>query len=635
MAINIDGNSGGPGQGSASIIRLGAYNRLEPSPRSTDFSQSLSVPTADALWMLTRQWQFGEFTGEDAATSILAKVTAEFTQVSRLGWEDQGTYKVQAFDSNIPLEAQIEGEKVPLDWKTNLQVSAYWKKFFKGDTGIAPSLFQVFLDFFTMDESLPIVDKSKWLTSNWERKDVEGDRNLTNQIRLLKNKVFYTIAFMENLIQENGNAANVLRNHAQFQATKLIQPSLPTEIDNNEDKLKAAGENLRDWFLSLYIQPNSSISPMWDTSRMEYRFDLGVPDGSLNNPRIALRSKEYYQGQPDWYAFEVDKTLAPNEKLIKKDLLVGESLVTETKAITLLSSISDFPGMPAARLWAFEDGSINFAQIEANTTDLSTIIMTEFAFLNSQDYRVIPFNVKAGSLSTIKSIIVTDSFGFNTLIESASESPKKAGDEPWNFIGMSQKTSDSNDKYAYNRLFFPPVTFKTHEGTPVEHILFIRDEMANMVWAIEKTVPGLLGIGTDAYQAFLRRKAMMAAQTTTPSDPPATYTYKLLSTIPENWIPFVPSKMPDSDASIRLLRGKTIRNDGDSVKPRGKILSEKDFPHYIFEEEVPREGIQVVRSFQRTRWFDGKVVCWLGRKKMTGKGEGSSGLVFDQLIRNE
>lgn len=63
----------------------------------------------------------------------------------------------------------------------------------------------------------------------------------------------------------------------------------------------------------------------------------------------------------------------------------------------------------------------------------------------------------------------------------------------------------------------------------------------------------------------------------------------------------------------------------------GEIIGAQQSSYFIKEEEVPRAGRIVVRSFERTRWLDGRVVLWLGRRTMTGRGEGSSGLAFDTL----
>jgi hypothetical protein len=54
--------------------------------------------------------------------------------------------------------------------------------------------------------------------------------------------------------------------------------------------------------------------------------------------------------------------------------------------------------------------------------------------------------------------------------------------------------------------------------------------------------------------------------------------------------------------------------------------------YVIHEEEVPRAGVQVSLAFKRTRWRDGRAWVWLGVRKRTGRGEGSSGLAFDQIL---
>ena len=54
--------------------------------------------------------------------------------------------------------------------------------------------------------------------------------------------------------------------------------------------------------------------------------------------------------------------------------------------------------------------------------------------------------------------------------------------------------------------------------------------------------------------------------------------------------------------------------------------------YLLHEEEVPRAGVRVSQSFQRTRWRDGHAWVWLGVRKQTGRGESSSGLAFDCIV---
>ncbi len=64
----------------------------------------------------------------------------------------------------------------------------------------------------------------------------------------------------------------------------------------------------------------------------------------------------------------------------------------------------------------------------------------------------------------------------------------------------------------------------------------------------------------------------------------------------------------------------------------GTILTEVPPPYFINEEEVPRTGVTVQRSFQRARWLNGATFLWIGRCKGPGKGEGWSNLQFDQIV---
>ena len=75
---------------------------------------------------------------------------------------------------------------------------------------------------------------------------------------------------------------------------------------------------------------------------------------------------------------------------------------------------------------------------------------------------------------------------------------------------------------------------------------------------------------------------------------------------------------------------------GIEIRPRTELLREglgriPVPPFLIHEEEVPRSGINVYRTWQRTRWYDGSIYTWLGRRKTTGRGQANSGMRFDQI----
>ena len=75
----------------------------------------------------------------------------------------------------------------------------------------------------------------------------------------------------------------------------------------------------------------------------------------------------------------------------------------------------------------------------------------------------------------------------------------------------------------------------------------------------------------------------------------------------------------------------------DKIRPRTHLLrpgpdADVPPPYFVFEEEVSRAGEILTRSWQRTRWRNGRVFTWLGIQRQTGRGEASSGLGFDRVV---
>ena len=81
--------------------------------------------------------------------------------------------------------------------------------------------------------------------------------------------------------------------------------------------------------------------------------------------------------------------------------------------------------------------------------------------------------------------------------------------------------------------------------------------------------------------------------------------------------------LPDGSHQTSQPHGLLLRTD-----PTQDPASET--PLRLKEEEVPREGIVVRRSFQYCRWLGGRAYVWLGRDKFINTGEGASGLIWDK-----
>jgi hypothetical protein len=178
-------------------------------------------------------------------------------------------------------------------------------------------------------------------------------------------------------------------------------------------------------------------------------------------------------------------------------------------------------------------------------------------------------------------------------------------------------------------LFLPPTLGTSIHGTPLEEVMFLRDEMANMAWAVERMVENPLGRPRNRSEAFFRsRQQQVPRPRAATGDAAALPLYRLRTDVPEHWIPLLPIRLSPASPSIRLERCGTWQGH---ILHAGHDPEGHEVPLRLYEKEVPREGARVSRAFQYTRWTDGQTYIWVGRRKEVGGGEGSSGLRFDVL----
>jgi hypothetical protein len=112
------------------------WNRLEGRPRTLNFDRALKAEIRDALWLLTRQWQMGEFRGDDAGSPVLARVHLGTTRLLEYQPDD---HDAEPFEYDVPLETKVErrpirfeigGQPVALDLR--LLMGRQWIKLLGG-----------------------------------------------------------------------------------------------------------------------------------------------------------------------------------------------------------------------------------------------------------------------------------------------------------------------------------------------------------------------------------------------------------------------------------------------------------------------------------------------------------------------
>jgi hypothetical protein len=601
------------------------WNRLEGRPRKEDFDRTLRAEVRDPLWMLCRQWQFGEFRAEDGGSAVQAKVQLDTTRINRYAARSGPAF---AYDDSLPLETKVEREAIfsnekkskTVDLSIRVRMGRYWLKLLKQMTG--NNYRDEYLKEYAFEDPAEIENPDDQQKLNLAH--LQTNRKAWQMFEAVKNRVVDGYKLLAAI--PSGDHETWVNNNP--------------DILQKGDVLDAAREFV-NWFNRIYSQPGISEDTAWAPSYLEYQFACSAPADESGDRKTVLAAEEYQHGHLDWYSFDVE----PDDKVIPPDhpdAVINEKRYKVEKPISFIPTQIEFSGVPNVRWWEFEDRKIDFGDIRTSTSDIAHLMLAEFGLIYGNDWSVLPYNLEVGSLCEIQGIVVTDVFGVRTFISPAGS----GSDEDWQRWNMYNLNTSGAEKQADTRLFLPPAIGKIQEGKPIERVILTRDEMANMVWGIEHTIPGVGGDGIDGYEAATDLSNYLQPDSKAPQnnqieETDAKIQYKLGTSVPENWIPFIPVlDVEGPPGSIRLQRAAMPRLSdkipGTIVQPRGAIfrpgldLSE---PHYfVNEEEVPRVGIIVTRSFQRTRWFDGKIYTWVGRRKQTGRGEGSSGLEFDQIV---
>lgn len=599
------------------------WNRLEARPRANDFDKALKAEVRDPLWMLTKQWQMGEFRGDDAGSPAFAKIQMATTQLTKYQANENA---VQSFDNDMPLEAKVEqkkipfhqsGEKVSVDIR--LLMGRQWLKMI--DAGFAGQKNEYIKKYY-FDIPDPENKNDATITAHreaWQLMTAVAKRSMDGY------------AFYEFIT--DGDPSHT--------ASSAISIPIDTDLDT-------LGEKFIAWFERLFLQPESQENNAWIPSRMEYKFAVSAPEETSEK---VMTADEYYHGHLDWYNLDIEPT--------KTELTTDGSVILPADPQTR-ETLSFFPvpvtfdGMPDTRWWRFEDGRVNFGDIKPDTQDISKLLFIEFGLVYANDWFMVPFTLPAGSIATVKGLSVTNVFGEKLWVDSAG----KGLDDDWKRWNMFSLNKKGNQlEPADTSLLILPTVEKIQEGKPLEEVIFIRDEVANMVWAIEKKIPLITGTpknGAEAahelnkfYQKILDTEIGSGLVIPDPIEYKAAIRYEIMNSVPENWIPFIPVHVPGSVREVQLQRAsmpRILKNDAPGnakkIKPRTQLLREgldvlPVAPYFVHEEEVPRAGVRVYQSYQRTRWYNGKVVTWYGSRKQTGRGEGHSGLAFDQIVSTE
>lgn len=587
------------------------WNRLEARPRTVEFDRVLRAEVRDPLWMLTKQWQMGEFRGSDAGSPVFAKLQMDTTRLTKYRPDALG---VQPFDYATPLEAKVERRPIPLTMKNRpmaLDVRlAMGRRWLKLIADLDPAYRQAFIDAY------PIVPPTK----------TKADANISAHPDVLQ-----SFAALAGRALDGGALYLYLRADPSHHAYDVVAGIALAD----HGAIDARATRFLSWVERQFLQPPASGDDAWLPEKLEYQFAASAPrpDGTEK----VYVAEEYYQGRLDWFSLDVDAGTTALDPVAGSEVT---GLPPDAPQSMIPTAVS-FGGMPNTRWWAFEDRKTNFGEIDAATTDLAKLLFMEFALVYANDWFVIPCTLPAGTIAAIRGMVVTNVFGERFWIDAAG----KGANNDWQRWAMfTIDVHGQKDAPADTSLLLLPTVGKIQESAPLEEIMLVRDEVANMVWGIETLVPMPTGGSKRGAEAATQTRSFLTGLIGTPPPPPpaaAPIRYTVMTDVPENWIPFIPVHVPNDNRDIQIQRAampRILPGDPDppvKVEPRTTLLRhglDDGKAYFIFEEEVPRAGTRLSQMYERTRWTDGRVYTWLRVRKQTGRGEGASKLAFDQLV---
>ena len=538
------------------------WHRLTPRVASPDIRESVAARVEDPAWLLCRQWQLGEFDGSDGGSPVSARLRMQAGALSGFrGLGDGAPLDDHSYldTATTPLETVVERTAPDPD---DLALRADGGQRFLRLLGPLRARYgQPFTEAF------PLPPVAAGPTADVDSLD--------------------ELAFLRGRVPDAAALATAFGDPARLPATPVVDTA-------DRPAVLAAATQFLSWWRGLVSRPGAGAAS-WSSRHLEHSFVLGT---RLGTDDVSVVGPEYPGGTLDWY----DLRLATGGETAPND---G---VSRTVTRTGMPGPIRYPGMPTDRWWQFEDAPVSFAGAETGPSDLGKLLVLEFATLYSNDWFLVPVELPAGTVARVRSLVVTDTFGVRTVVAPAAR-------PGWDMFRLPGSTP------AQSLFVLPPALPGALEGEPVEEVVFLRDEAANTVWAVEQTVEGVAGTGVE-------RTGVHHPDPEPTSVPDADLAYTLRSALPpDHWAPLLPEF---GDEGARLHRVLLPVPGGPPAQPAGRTLGAVD---WVAAEEVPREGVRVVRQWQLARWTDGSTHLWLTHRRTPGRGETDTGLRYDIVTR--
>jgi hypothetical protein len=271
-----------------------------------------------------------------------------------------------------------------------------------------------------------------------------------------------------------------------------------------------------------------------------------------------------------------------------------------------------YPGAPNSRWWEIENAAVDIAGYPPDSSHFATTLLIELISSHGDDWFLFPLDAAAGSVVTLPSVTVTDSFG------DVYPVTPPAG---WELFRTSGLTASS---LAVWLRALSPI-----EGQPVEDVLLGLDEYANVLWAVERRTGGHEVAGSGAAPPPDRPGA---------PEPAPAYAYRPGQGAAPCWHPYEVTEGPDGRRRFVQRRLADLSGAEPTLTPaaaaevlRVRIPGGGEVVHEIEPATVPSIGVVLERRHRLARDVHGNPVLWMQRQRTPFLRPPSRALRFDVL----
>jgi hypothetical protein len=530
--------------------------RLEPRFASPTLDPGLSARTADPAWFLAMQWMLGEFDGDDAGTPVLAAAEGVRDSMAGLGTA-QG--KAALDPARMVLDAQALGreDRLPADWTLAERLAA------------GQALARLLAEAGLGDTVTKLSDPFGFAADGLD------------QLRASDPRAAALAGLLSRKALDGGAIAAAFSGSARDLG--LVESRT----------LNQCLQDWRAWLDAVGLLTAGRLPGAWQADRLEHAFTLTTTGG------MTLLAPDLRGERLDWSAFDI--RTEPTSPMAATYRAVPSAL--------------RFRGMPSPRYWDCEDRAVDLGGIEPPSGDLVRLALAELALVYGNDILVLPLREAVGTLLRLDRLLVTDSFGRLTSLAPAAALAAQRGGGAWSFCAP---TAAHGGPGAW--VMLPPDALQPLDGPVLEDIALRRDEVQNLVWAVEVAVEGPMG------QAERRQdREAVAPSAVAPAS--GGLAFRLMDGGQPFWFPMpLRATSPGSPRRLELQRLA-----GRTDVPLGRLLPAPGGT--LAEEEVPPEGLRVQRRWRLARAADGTTVVWESRARQATSAEALPHLAFDVLRR--